>query len=214
MKVTLLAPNEEFAVRALSVKEPFALGGAERHPVRHIARDAKADWVQDSLAWVDPDGQVVHTTGGVELAYDGSEGAKAAIQSAGRLFPGHSAVVVSVWHSTAAASAASLIAIPAGVATSAYQELDKESERQATERAHEGADAAKDAGLDATASALCSHGQVWAAIVDAADREDARAIVVGSRGLSVVKSALLGSVANGVVHHSTRPVVVIPSTVN
>lgn len=52
-----------------------------------------------------------------------------------------------------------------------------------------------------------------AAIVDAADREDARAIVVGSRGLSGVKSALLGSVANGVVHHSTRPVVVIPSSV-
>jgi len=145
------------------------------------------------------------------IAYDGSEGAKAAIEAAGRLFPNDSAVVVSAWHSTAAASAASLIAIPAGVATSAYRELDKESERQATERAREGADAAKDAGLDATASALCSHGQVWAAIVDAADQEDARAIVVGSRGLSGVKSALLGSVANGVVHHSTRPVVVIPS---
>jgi len=69
-KITLLAPNEEFAFRALSVKEPFALGAAERHPVRHIARDAKAEWVQDTLAWVDPDGQVVHATGGVELAYD------------------------------------------------------------------------------------------------------------------------------------------------
>ncbi len=69
-KITLLAPNEEFAFRALSVKEPFALGHAERHPVRHIARDANAEWVQDTLAWVDPDGQVVHTTGEAELAYD------------------------------------------------------------------------------------------------------------------------------------------------
>ena len=69
-KITLLVPNEEFAFRALSVKEPFALGHAERHPVRHIARDANAEWVQDTLAWVDPDGQVVHTTGGLELAYD------------------------------------------------------------------------------------------------------------------------------------------------
>jgi sulfide:quinone oxidoreductase len=69
-KVTLLAPNEEFAFRALSVKEPFALGAAERYPVRHIARDAKAEWVQDTLAWVDPDGQVVHTGGGGELPYD------------------------------------------------------------------------------------------------------------------------------------------------
>src|SRR5690349_23374048 len=31
-----------------------------------------------------------------------------------------------------------------------------------------------------------------------------------SRGRSAVKSALLGSVANGVVHHSSRPVVVVP----
>jgi sulfide:quinone oxidoreductase len=69
-KITLLAPNEEFAFRALSVKEPFALGAAERHPVRHIARDAKAEWIEDTLAWIDPDGQVVHTGGGVELAYD------------------------------------------------------------------------------------------------------------------------------------------------
>ena len=69
-KITLLVPNEEFAFRALSVKEPFALGHAERRPIRHIARDAKAEWVQDTLAWVDPDGQVVHTTGGLELAYD------------------------------------------------------------------------------------------------------------------------------------------------
>jgi nucleotide-binding universal stress UspA family protein len=146
------------------------------------------------------------------IAYDGSEGAKAAVGAAGRLFPGSSAIVMSVWPSAAAASAASLIALPAGVATSAYQELDKESERQATEKAHEGANAAKDAGLDATATALGSNRPVWATIVAAADQEDAQAIVVGSRGLSAVKSALLGSVANGVIHHSSRPVVVIPFT--
>jgi nucleotide-binding universal stress UspA family protein len=150
----------------------------------------------------------------VLIAYDGSEGAKAAIEAAARLFPGHPAVVASVWQSTAAASRASLIAIPAGVAARAYEELDKESERQATVKSDEGVTAAKDVGLDATGSAVLCHGQVWATIVDAADREDALAIVVGSRGLSSVKSALLGSVANGVVHHSTRPVVVIPPTPN
>jgi sulfide:quinone oxidoreductase len=69
-KVTLLAPNEEFAFRALSVEEPFAIGAAERHPIRQIARDAGADWVQDTLDWVDPDGQVVHTGAGAELPYD------------------------------------------------------------------------------------------------------------------------------------------------
>ena len=52
------------------------------------------------------------------IAYDGSEGGKAAVEAAGRLFPDHRAVVVSVWHSTAAASRASLIAIPAGIGKS------------------------------------------------------------------------------------------------
>jgi len=69
-KITLLAPNEEFAFRALSVKEPFALGAAERHPIRHIVRDTDAEWVQDTLGWVDPDGQIVHTGNGTELPYD------------------------------------------------------------------------------------------------------------------------------------------------
>jgi sulfide:quinone oxidoreductase len=69
-RITLLAPNEEFAFRALSVKEPFALGAAERHPIRQIARDTSAELVKDSLAWVDPDGQIVHTGDGAELPYD------------------------------------------------------------------------------------------------------------------------------------------------
>lgn len=69
-KITLLAPNEEFVFRALSVKEPFALGAAERHSLRHIARDANAEWVRDTLDWIDPDGQVVHAGDGSELRYD------------------------------------------------------------------------------------------------------------------------------------------------
>lgn len=70
VKITLLAPNQEFAFRALSVKEPFALGAAERHPIRQIVRDTDAEWVEDTLSWIDPDGQVVHTGGGAELPYD------------------------------------------------------------------------------------------------------------------------------------------------
>lgn len=70
VKITLLAPNEEFAFRALSVKEPFALGGAERHPIRHIVRDADAEWVRDTLSWIDSDAQVVHTGDGREIGYD------------------------------------------------------------------------------------------------------------------------------------------------
>ncbi|MDQ3936027.1 MAG: universal stress protein, partial [Actinomycetota bacterium] len=51
---------------------------------------------------------------------------------------------------------------------------------------------------------------VWHAIVEAADELDARVVVLGSRGLSGVRSALLGSVSYGVVHHSRRPLLVVP----
>jgi hypothetical protein len=41
------------------VREPFAFGPARRYPLRHIARDTDAEWIQDTLGWVDPDGQVL-----------------------------------------------------------------------------------------------------------------------------------------------------------
>jgi nucleotide-binding universal stress UspA family protein len=145
------------------------------------------------------------------IAYDGSDGAKAAVAAAGELFPGRRAVVLSVWHSAAAAAPATLIAIPAPVATRAYEELDAEHEQQASAMATDGATLATAAGLDAAGVAVLSHGQVWSTIVNAADEEDVAAIVVGSRGRSAVASAVLGSVANGVLHHSSRPVVVIPA---
>jgi nucleotide-binding universal stress UspA family protein len=42
-----------------------------------------------------------------------------------------------------------------------------------------------------------------------AEQQKAAAIVVGSRGQSTVRSALLGSVSNGVVNNSRIPVVVV-----
>jgi hypothetical protein len=40
---------------------------------------------------------------------------------------------------------------------------------------------------------------------------DAEAIVLGRRGLTGVKSLLLGSVSHAVLQHADRPVVVVPS---
>jgi nucleotide-binding universal stress UspA family protein len=148
----------------------------------------------------------------VLIAYDGSEGAKAAVAAAGILFPARRALILTVWHSISAAAPATLIAVPTAVATTAYEQLDRESEQQASALADEGASAATTgAGLDATGAVALCHGQVWATILRAADEHDVAAIVVGTRGRSAITSALLGSVANGVVHHSSRPVVVVPS---
>jgi len=68
--VSLMAPNDEFAFRALSVEEPFARGRAQQHRLSEITGDQDAELVTDKLSWVDTVDQVVHTEGGDEIAYD------------------------------------------------------------------------------------------------------------------------------------------------
>jgi nucleotide-binding universal stress UspA family protein len=46
-------------------------------------------------------------------------------------------------------------------------------------------------------------------IVEVADRHDAAAIVVGSRGSTGLQRALLGSVSSAVVHHADRPTLIV-----
>ena len=136
------------------------------------------------------------------LAYDGSSGAKAAIDAAGRLFAGRPALIVSVCQSAAGAAGAGLIAVPAEVLGEAATRLDEESRRQAELLAEEGAAAARRGGIDASAKAIPSRGNTWSTLVRVAEDEGCEAIVVGSRGRSAVSSVLLGSVSSGVVHHS------------
>jgi len=143
------------------------------------------------------------------IAYDGSSAARVAVERAAQLLALRRAIVVSVWTPMAEMVSASLLALPATIAREAAEAIDRESELQAQRLAQEAADLAGAAGMEARAEAARCIGNVWSTILAVADREDAGAVVVGSRGRSGIKSFLLGSVSRAVVEQCERPVLVV-----
>jgi sulfide:quinone oxidoreductase len=67
--VTVLAPDDDFVYRPMTVGEPFALPHAQRHALRAMVHDAGATLIDGQLAWVDADAQIAHTTSGKEVPY-------------------------------------------------------------------------------------------------------------------------------------------------
>jgi len=142
------------------------------------------------------------------IAYDGSEDSKSAITHAGTQFPDQHAIVLTVWQrfvDTMARAGAGLAVVVD------YDEIDENAEQVATERAAEGTEIAQRSGFDAEPRIAMVQSTVAAAIISEASELDADAIVVGTRGLTGVKSVLLGSTSHGVVQHADRPVMIIPS---
>jgi nucleotide-binding universal stress UspA family protein len=116
------------------------------------------------------------------------------------------ATVLVVWQP--AASLPSL-AWGSGVAGVDVAALDEAGEEAARRLADEGVELAREAGLEAESAVDRAEGPVWASIVAFAERQDVSAIVIGTRGLTGMKSVLLGSVSEGVARHSHRPTLVI-----
>jgi nucleotide-binding universal stress UspA family protein len=139
------------------------------------------------------------------LCYDGSEDAKHAIQRGGDLLNRRRALVLTVWLPTGALG----IGLGFTADAASFVEIDRAAAEAGARIAEEGAQIARDAGLDAEPVAVKAGGPIWHTIVETADRCDAAAIVMGSRGLTGLRSMLLGSVSGGVVHHADRPTLVI-----
>jgi sulfide:quinone oxidoreductase len=68
--VSVLAPNTEFIVRPLRVREPFSYPRARRYPLADVVAHAGAELVAGELAWVDANKRAAHTQAGAELEYD------------------------------------------------------------------------------------------------------------------------------------------------
>jgi nucleotide-binding universal stress UspA family protein len=142
------------------------------------------------------------------LCYDGSEPAERAMELAGALCAPRVALLLNVWESWAAEVPA--LAGLSGTIAGMARELDEVADEQSTGYMTRGLEIAEQTGFEASGLSERASGPAWSTVLEIAAAHDCAAIVLGSRGLTGV-SAALGSVSHGVVHHSRRPVLVVPA---
>ena len=148
----------------------------------------------------------------VVIAYDGSEVSKAALREAADLFSGRPAVIVTVWEPGLASMAMgtpdplSMNLPPDPAMVEAVDRLQRE---HAASVVDEGAALANSLGLAAEAQAVPDARDVAQTVIEIARERDAGVVVVGSHGITGLRSHLLGSVARKLIERSERPVLVI-----
>jgi nucleotide-binding universal stress UspA family protein len=135
-------------------------------------------------------------SGGIVVGYDGSACAREAMRVAievGKAY-GEKVVIAFAYDLN-----------PVGGELHDYHAALKEL---ATKRLTEATELA--AGADVEIEAVIVEKAPAAGLVALADERDARVIVVGTRGESPIKGALLGSTPHKLLHLSDRPVLVVP----
>ncbi|HWK25529.1 MAG TPA: universal stress protein [Solirubrobacter sp.] len=153
------------------------------------------------------------TDGPALLAFDGSDGAKRAIEAAGRVLGERPVIVVHAWESQyrRTLTAHALARGPVDDIREIVDTLEQALSDDATAVMHDGVAAARAAGLTAIGETRESDDGAWRTLVRAAAEHDAALVVTGSRGIGGARSALLGSVSSGLIHNAERPVLVVPS---
>ena len=154
--------------------------------------------------------------GPVVVAYDGSPESHAAIKAAATLFAGRELVVVSVWEPGLAMAGLEWNPDTTGVAypmrsPEEIAMVDRIESEHATSTADAGVALARELGATARGMPVPDTLRVADAVHQVAEQEDAAVVVVGSRGLGRIKSSLLGSTSQRLLHDSKRPVLVVRS---
>lgn len=147
----------------------------------------------------------------IVICYDGSKDARAAVERAADLFPGAEATLLTIWEPFAEVAARTSLGFGLVPSVADSQEIDDASRKAAEETAADGTKLAGELGLEASPRVATQETTTGRAILAEADKLGARAIVMGSRGLTGVKSLLLGSVSHEVIQHADRTVAVVPS---
>ena len=149
-------------------------------------------------------------SGPLLIAFDDSDHGRDAVAACGAILPGRSAVVLHGWRSQVrhALTGGAMEHAPLRDVRETVREFDTMLEDWSREEAERGAALAGESGLDARGVAVESRAPLAKATLEAADEHDAAIIVVGRRGRGAVKSAVLGSVSEGLLHASGRPLLV------
>jgi|SRR5580704_13780799 nucleotide-binding universal stress UspA family protein len=146
----------------------------------------------------------------IVLAFDGSESATHAIASAHEVLGDVPLTMLHVWDQPVAGFDADPFGGLQTWSPSQIAELESAIRDRAQRVLDEGVTLAAQAGFVAAGRLERADAAPWRTILDVADELDAQLIVVGARGLSTIGSVVLGGVSNALVHHSRRPVLVVP----
>lgn len=145
------------------------------------------------------------------IAYDGSENARRAVEYAGRFLAANRAVVLTAWEpmvrQAARLSGLSGVMQPEWMTDDEIEDVALVDARNINA---EGVRLAKLAGLNAEARTVECTTTIWNAIVEVADELDVDIIVAGTRGATGIRALMHSSVADAVLKHCHRPVLMVP----
>ena len=147
------------------------------------------------------------------ICYDGSTDSQAAIDVVAALMPASETTVLTIWE-TLLETMTRNGSLGAGLGMVGNEDdagADAAIRRAARQTAAQGAERASAAGLDAQPRVATRNGDMVVAILTTATELDAELIVLGTRGLGGLKSLVMGSVSRALLHHSDKPVLVVPS---
>jgi nucleotide-binding universal stress UspA family protein len=147
------------------------------------------------------------------LAYDGSPASATALRAVASLFPSAQALVATVAPEFSVRTGTAVPVVPNASPTAVQQAIDDlgaEAAGQAHATAQAGVEQARALGLDARVAAVAARTPAWAALLEAARDAHADVLACGTRGRGGFARALLGSMSSSLLHHTDRPLLVVP----